>query len=161
VDHRWIVAAEFRVFGFVLGLPALAVLINLGWDWWNLRGAPPPPPAQHLEIQKYGLVALLSDGAQGLGAMLGFLGTLASFAAALIGIVAALALLFGMLLYFTGSGIGHHKTWARVVAILVTVVCLLTWIGLLFNAQQGVVAVAALGTVLALYTLWVLGWKFA
>jgi hypothetical protein len=93
--------------------------------------------------------------------MLGFFGTLASFAAALIGIVAALALVLGILLYFTGGGIGHHKTWARVVAVMVTVVCLLTWIGLLFNAEHGVVAVAALGTVLALYTLWVLGWKFA
>jgi hypothetical protein len=161
VNHRWIVAGEFRIFGLVLGLPALAVLINLAWDWWSLRGAPAPQPSQNLDVGKYGLVALLSYGAEGIGAMFKVLGTLASFAAVMVGVVSVLALVLGVLLYFTGGGIDRGEGWARVIAIMVSIVCLCSWIGSLFVLQDGALGVAGVGTALALYTLWVLGWKFA
>ena len=91
---------------------------------------------------------------------MGVLGTFAGFAAAAIGVVAALALMLGTLLYFTGGGIGRGENWARGVAIMLSIVFLLIWIGL-SAAQHGIMAVPGLGIVLALATLWVLGWKFA
>jgi hypothetical protein len=161
VDHRSIVAGEFRIFGIVLALPAAVELISLAWDWWSLRGAPPSDPSQHLSVSKYGLVALLSYGAEGLGTMLGFLGWVASLAAAVIGIISAFAFLSGLLLYFTGGGVDRGENWARVIAIMVSIVCLILWIGSFSVLQNGWLAVSGVGTVLALYTLWVLARKFA
>ncbi|HEY5337283.1 MAG TPA: hypothetical protein VIJ85_03695 [Rhizomicrobium sp.] len=161
VDHRVIVANAFRIFGVLLGLPAAVVLIKLVVDFATLHSAPPVQPAHHLDVGTYGIVALLSYGAQGMGALLGFLGTLAVFAAVLIGIAAALALGFAILLYFTSRGIGRGQSWARVTAILISIFFLLSWIGALFAVQRDFIAVACGGVALSLYALWVLGWKYA
>jgi hypothetical protein len=161
MDYRSIIAWQFRIGGLLLGLPALAILLKLGVDVWTVPPAPKIQPSQHLDVGTYGLVALLSDGAQGLGAMLGVLGTLAGFAAIAIGVVAALALLLGTLLYFTGGGVGRGENWARIVAIMVSIVFFLFWSAMLFADQRGVVAVAGFGTAVALATLWILGWRYA
>ena len=161
MDHRHIVAWIFRIFAGVAGLPALAMLIKIGIDVVALKAAPPVAPSQHLDVKTYGLIALLSDGTQGLAAMLGFLSGLGFVAMIVIAIVALLAVMLAVLLLFTGNGIAHRAGWARGTGIVLAGVFLLVWVGLLFVLDRDALPVPILGSAIAAYMLWVLAARYA
>ena len=161
MDQRLIVAWLFRIFAGVAGLPALAMLIKIGIDVIALKTAPPVEPSQHLDVQKYGLVALLSDGAQGLGTMLSLLSGVGMVAMVIIAVVSLLALLLGVLLFFTGNGIAHRAGWARGMGIALAGMFLLAWVGLSFAVDRSALPVSIMGSVVAAYMLWVLTTRYA
>jgi hypothetical protein len=159
--HRQIVARGFRIVGGVLGLPAFAVLAWIGTDLFFLSRTPAPAPSQPLDIKTYGLVALLSYGAKGLGAMLMFLTAIGIALAIAAAVALFLAVLLCLLLYFTGRGIARHAAWARVMGILVSAGLLLLGIAALNLSPREGIPIACVSTGVSLYVLWVLGWRFA
>jgi hypothetical protein len=165
--HLLIVAIEFRIAGLLLGLPSLAALAGLIYTGVDLATTPLPPPdnSEYLDVQTYGLAGALQNGGKGVGAILGKLLELLSGAAlwviALLSVVTLLATLFAVLLYVTGRGIGQHAGWARIVAIVLAAGLLLVSIGVLALLRRDLALLAGLPIGLSLYTLWVLGWRFA
>jgi hypothetical protein len=79
----------------------------------------------------------------------------------LLAVAALIALLFAALLYLTGRGIGHHATWARVVAILMSLGLTAVSYSLATMMQRNLAPLAAVPIGLSLYTVWVLIWRFA
>jgi hypothetical protein len=165
--HLKIVAGEFRVAGLLLGIPSAAALAYLLYAIIDLRSTPAPPPdhSSYLEVGKYGLVGLLNNGVKGIGAVFGKPLEMAAQAAmwviVALAIASLVAALFAVLLYFIGRGIGHRAMWARIFGIVLTSGFLLVSILALTSLRRDLAPIAVLPIGLSLYTLWVLGWRFA
>jgi hypothetical protein len=165
--HLKIIAGEFRVAGLLLGIPSAVALMGLVYTIVDLRSTPAPPPdhSSYLDVSKYGLVGLLNNGAKGIGAVFGKPFEMAAQAAmwviVALAIASLVAALFAVLLYFIGRGIGHRATWARILGIVLTSGFLLVSIMALTSLRRDLAPIAALPIGLSLYTLWVLGWRFA
>jgi len=71
------------------------------------------------------------------------------------------ALLFAILLYLTGRGIGHHATWARVIAIMMSAGLAIASCAILTALRREQAPAALAPIMLSLYTLWVLIWRFS
>jgi hypothetical protein len=165
--HLRIVSGEFRIAGLLLGVPSIAAFVTLIFTMVDLRSTPalPPDDSQYLEIGKYGLVGLLNNGVKGIGDVIGTPFALAAGAATwlivALAITALVAALFAVLLYFVGRGVKHRATWARFVGIILTSGFLLISILALTSLRRDLAPIAVLPVGLSLYTLWVLGWRFA
>lgn len=72
-----------------------------------------------------------------------------------------MALLFAILLYLTGRGIGHHATWARVIAIMMSAGLAIASCAILTALRREQAPAALAPIMLSLYTLWVLIWRFS
>jgi hypothetical protein len=155
-----IVAAGFRIVGWLIGVPSLLTLLSLGGSFFVLGQSLPPDPSESLDLKTYGLVALLAQGAEALGKTLYFLAGLALWIVVAAATAALLTLIFAVILYATGRGIGNHATWARIVGGLITVGLLLCSLGLLAALRSDLALLAWLPIGLSLYTLWVLCWRF-
>jgi hypothetical protein len=70
-------------------------------------------------------------------------------------------LLLAALLYLIGRGIGHHATWARVLAMLTCLGLMLVSCSLAAVMERNLAPLAVVPIGLSLYTLWVLIWRFA
>lgn len=157
-----IVAYGFRALGLLIGVPSLLVLFDLVVNLFVLNTPMPQPDnSPPLDVQKYGIVALLSYGARGVGAMFGALGALAEWVAQLLAMALFFVVLFALLLYFTGRGIAHHASWARVMGIAISVLVLIGWTSALSVLSREGIVVACVGIAVSLYTIWVLGWRYA
>jgi hypothetical protein len=157
-----IVAVGFRVFSLLLGVPSFVVLIDIVVNLFVLKTPMPQPDnSAPLDVQKYGVVALLDYGARGIGAMFGAFSALAVWVAQLFAALLFVVVLFALLLYFTGRGIAHHAMWARVMGMLICVALLLACVGLLSVTDRTATAVVCMGIAVSLYTIWVLGWRYA
>ena len=159
--HSWIVATEFRLTGGTLAIASLVALADFGHTAYLMHSAPPADNSPPLDIGKYGLVGLLTNGAQVAGRAVHTL----SFAAGwLLGVMAVLAFvlfLLGVLIYFTGGGIAHQSGWARVVGTLLSLSLALITIPALFFVDRSAIPIFAVPAVLSLYTLWTLIWRYA
>jgi hypothetical protein len=161
IRHLLIVAVGFRLAGILLGLASIAALVDLTDTALLLRRTPPPEAGPPLDVKTYGLVGLLHNAARGIGfglhALAGFLSILVMIMLA----AAVLALLLALLLYLTGRGIGQHATWARIVAILLSLSLSLASCAIMAVMRRDHAAFATLPIGVSLYALWVLIWRFA
>ena len=159
--HLLIVAIGFRLAGLLLGVASIAALVDLADTALLLRRTPPPDVGAPLDIKTYGLVGLLHNAARGVGFGLHALASLLSILVVIMLAASVLALLLALLLYLTGRGIGHHATWARIVAMLLSFSLALASCAIMAVMPRDHAAFAALPIPLSLYALWVLIWRFA
>jgi hypothetical protein len=159
--HLFIVAVGFRVAGVLLGLASIAALVDLADTALVMKRTPLPDAGAPLDIQTYGLVALIANAARGAGYLLHLLAGFLTVILVLLAVTAVLGLLFAVLLYLTGRGIGQHATWARIMAMLISAWLALTSCGAMMVMPRENAPFAALPIGLSLYALWVLIWGFA
>jgi hypothetical protein len=162
ISHLLIVAIGFRLTGLLLGIAAIAELVELVDTALMLRKLPPPDNDAPLDISTYGLVGLLNNGARVVGkGMYAFLTGPGSWLITLLTVVMLIVLLLAALLYLVGRGIGHHATWARVLAMLMCLGLMLVSCSLAAVMERNLAPLAVVPIGLSLYTLWVLIWRFA
>ncbi len=161
MNHVRIVANGFRVLGLTLGIPAVALLFTFGGSLFALHHQPASDPSHPLDINKYGIVGLLQNGAIGLGKGLEFLSGVGLWAATIMAVLALVVFLLAGILFLTGRGIAARRRWARIAGIMFCVLTLLAAWTLAFNVpRDGIVAVMMLVAV-TIYALWILGWRYA
>jgi hypothetical protein len=159
--HRLIVATGYRVAGLALGVPAFLSFMCLTAFTFDLHQLAAPDRSPYLDIHTYGLVGLLTNGAQAFSQIVAFLAGLGAWVAAALAILSLSATLFSVVVYLTGGGVGRRATWARILASLLSLGLFLVAVGALltFHRDAALIACPLIGA--ALYSLWVLGWKFA
>jgi hypothetical protein len=160
IRHLLIVAIGFRLAGILLGAASIAALVDLADTALLLRRTPPPEIGPPLDIKTYGLVGLLGNAARGVGFGLHALAGLLSILLVIVAVAAVLALLLALLLYLTGRGIGQHATWARIVAILLSLSLALASGAIMAVMRRDHAAFATLPIGLSPYTLWALIWRY-
>jgi hypothetical protein len=154
-----VIATGFRLTGALLGAASIAALFDLARTALMLRRLPPPDTSAPLDIGTYGLVGLLHNGARGVGKVLfALLSGPGVWLVTLLAIAALLSVLFALLLYLTGRGIGHHAMWARITAILMSIALAAASCAIMRRGETA--PLALLPAALSLYTLWVLIWRF-
>ena len=161
IRHLTIVAIEFRLAGFLLALPAIATLLIVADLALTLHELPPPDNSPPLEVGTYGFIALMVNVLRGLGPILRALAAAAGWVTIALAVAAFVVLLFSVLLYLTGRGISQHATWARIIAIALSVGLALVSCALMAALRRDLAVFAAAPFGLSLYTLWVLIWRFA
>jgi hypothetical protein len=158
--HRRVMALGFRFAGFLLAMTSFVVLEEAGYSAYVVHNAPPPDNSAPLDIGKYGLVGLLTNGAQVAGRAVHTLSFAAGWVLAAVAVVAFVAFLLAVLIYFTGGGISRQRGWARVVGVLLSLSLALVTISALFVVDRGAIPIVAVPAVLSLYTLWALIWRY-
>jgi hypothetical protein len=159
--HVKIVANGLRAAGLLLGILSLVSLFMFGGSLFLIGRQPSPPPSHPLDIQTYGLVGLLQNGAIGLGHALNFLGTLSLWLGVLMVVVSLVVLIVALLLFFIGRGVAAHAGWARIAAGFGAGVVFLASGSVLSSLPREAAAIDCAFMAVALYTLWVLGWRYA
>lgn len=160
ISHLMIIALGFRLTGALLGVAAVAALVDFADTAMTLRRLPADTSAP-VDVGTYGLAGLLHNGARGAGKVLSALLTGPGFwVVVILAIAAVAALLFAILLYLVGRGIGHHANWARIIAIMMSIGLATASCAILaaLRGDQAPVAIAPIA--LSLYTLWALIWRF-
>jgi hypothetical protein len=122
---------------------------------------PPPEIGPPLDLKTYGLVGLLHNAARGFGYGVHAMAGLFSVLLVVLAVTAMFGLLVSVLLYLTGSGIGRHAIWARIVAILTASLLALASCAVMAVMRRDNAPFAALQIGISLYALWVLIWRFA
>jgi hypothetical protein len=103
--HRPVIAAIFRVGGLFIGVPSFISFVGFAVvAALSLRPLPAADTAEHLDIDTYGLVALLAMGARGVAAAFGLAIAAMEWVFALLTVLALAGALVGMLLYLVGRG---------------------------------------------------------
>jgi hypothetical protein len=159
--HQQIVALGFRIAGCVLGIPSLLLLLDLSFTLITLNGRPAPSTSKFLDVTTYGLVGLLTNGAQVVGNLLGGVTEIASWFLVIVAIIALVITIFAVIVYFTGAGIEHHSTWARVLAMFISAGFFVISLLALTILPRGWIPLPCLAIAASSYVLWVLGWKFS
>jgi hypothetical protein len=153
VQHLAIVARGYRIAGLLLGIPSVALFLDIAINLVSLRNMPATPASQALDLKTYGLVALL--------AMFSFFGVLMFWGMVFLAVIAFVVSLFAALMYFTGNGLDRRAAWARILAIVIACGFLLTGAGAVSVVSHTGLPAAFAAIASALYALWVLGWKFS
>jgi|HubBroStandDraft_2_1064218.scaffolds.fasta_scaffold474406_1 hypothetical protein len=164
VHHLRIVAIAFRLAGVALVLVSTLALADFASTALVMHQMPPQETGQRLDIGTYGIVALLVDAASGFSWVIHALAGVAGVILVALAVAVVLILLLGVLLYFTGRGVGRHARWARIMAMLMSAGFLLGFGSLtpaLLTAQRDLAPLVVLPIVFCLYILWVLIWRFA
>jgi hypothetical protein len=81
--------------------------------------------------------------------------------AVMLAVTSLVVLLFALVLHVTGRGLFRHATWARIAAGVISIAVILFFYGMLFVLPRDLLVVPGLFIGAALYTLWVLGWRYA
>jgi hypothetical protein len=145
---------------WLLGIPALAACVGLTLAFFELRRAA-APEGHMLDVQKYGLVGLLTNGAVGADRVLGFLSGIASGVAAALAVLALIAVLWAVVIYLIGRGLARRAAWARVLGVMAAAGLLLVGLGALAIAPHRLALAPWPPIAAALYALWALIWRFA
>jgi hypothetical protein len=167
VRHLLFVAIGFRLAGALLAIASIAAIVDLGDTVLLIRRTPPPDTGAPLDVATYGLVAFVVNAARAGGYLLHALAAVAGVLLVILIGLAVLALLFGVLLYLTGRGIGQHATWARIIGMMISFGFALVSFAVMMAIRrnlapdQAALAAFAVPIGLSLYTLWVLIWRFA
>jgi hypothetical protein len=142
-----------------LGIPSIAVLLFMAFAWVSLRPGT-PATANSTDIGKYGIIGLLQSGAFGVARSFEFFGGVSRWVAGVLVVLSLVATLVSAALFYTGRGLFHHDTWARVTGGLVALGLLLVSAVCVGSLPRG----GALASLLFLgasgYAIWVLGWRF-
>jgi hypothetical protein len=161
ISHLMIIAVGFRLTGALLGIAAIAALVDFA-DTALMMHRLPPDTSTALDVGTYGLVGLLHNGARGVSkAMYAFLTGPGLWFIAFLAFLALLILVVAIVLYFTGRGVGHHAAWARFMAILISIGLAATSCAIALLIRRELVPFALAPIALSLYALWVLIWRFA
>lgn len=161
IRHLLIIAFGFRLAGMLLAVASITTLVDVAGTWFEIRRLPPPDVGPALDIKTYGVVGLLHNAACGFGYGVHAMAGLFSILLVVLAVTAMFGLLVVVLLYLTGSGIGRHAIWARIVAILTASLLVLASCAVMAVMRRDHAPFAALPIGLSLYTLWVLIWRFA
>lgn len=163
MNHRLIVSWIFRVGALLVGIPALLLLIDIGVGLFTVTHAiQHAPQPQWLDVQKYGIVGLIANGGQIFGGLFIALATLGLVVAILFAFMLALVIFFAVLFFFTGRGVSRHADWARVMGIVLSVLCLLLWLTGVNNNTDHLpdLMLASTGVAISAYAIWALGWRY-
>jgi hypothetical protein len=57
--------------------------------------------------------------------------------------------------------VARRADWAKVMGIALSAMCVLFWIGGLRSEHVADIALSAMAEALAIYAIWVLGWRYA
>jgi hypothetical protein len=161
IGHLVIVAFGFRLAGLLLGIASIVTLVDVADTWFQMRRLPPPDAGPPLDLETYGLVGLLHNAARGFGYGVQALAGFFSILLVVLAVTAIFGLLVALLFYLTGSGIGQHAIWARIVAILTASLLAIASCAVMAVMRRDHAAFAALPIGISLYALWVLIWRFA
>lgn len=161
IRHLLIVAIGFRFAGMLLAVASTTTLVDVAGTWFEIRRLPPPEIGPPLDLKTYGLVGLLHNAARGFGYGVHAMAGLFSILLVVLAVTAIFGLLVAVLLYLTGSGIGRHAIWARIVAILTASLLALASCAVMAVMRRDHAPFAALPIGISLYALWVLIWRFA
>jgi hypothetical protein len=161
LQHQQIVALGFRVAGCVLGIPSLLLFLDLTFSLISFNFRPAPDKSKFLDVTTYGLVGLLTNSAKVVGSLLGGISELASWLMIIAATIAFAITIFAAIVYFTGAGIDHHSTWARVLAILMSASFVVVSLVALTVLPRNWIPLPCLTIGASAYALWVLGWKFS
>ena len=159
-SHLPIVALGLRIVGLVIGAPSFLAALYLGWGVFVFRQAPPTDGSAPLDIKTYGLIALLENGVRGLVKMFEFFAGAATWILTALTIASLTSTLGGVMLYLAGRGVAHHATWARILAILIFLGLLPVALCALSVLPRPLLPIGWLLIGAALYSLWVLVWRF-
>jgi len=159
-NHRLIVAMGFRVCGWLLGAPMLAALVGLTVSAFALHHAAAPDASKALDIKAYGLFGVLASGARDVDHVLAWLAGAAAWVAFALAVVSLVGVAMGVLFYVTGRGIDRRATWARILAVLISLWVLLSAAATAAALPRDLALLAALPVGVSLYVLWVLIWRF-
>jgi hypothetical protein len=159
--HRRILSLGFRLTGFLLAMAAFLVLEYTAYTAYLVHNAPPPDNSAPLDIGKYGLIALLTNGAQVAGRAVHTLSFAAAWVLAAVAVVALVVFVLAVLIYFTGGGISRQKGWARVTGVLLSLGLALVTIPALFVVDRNAIPSVAVPAILSLYTVWALIRRYA
>jgi hypothetical protein len=158
--HLPIVASGLRIAGWIIGAPSFLLTLYLGGGLFGFRQAPPTDVSAPLDIKTYGLIALLDNGVRGIARMFEFFACAAAWILTALTLVSLTSTLIGAMLYLVGRGVAHHATWARILAILIFLGLLPLALGSLSVLPRLLLPVGWLLVGAALYSLWVLVWRF-
>jgi hypothetical protein len=161
IRHLLIVAIGFRFAGMLLAVASTTTLVDVAGTWFEIRRLPPPEIGPPLDLKTYGLVGLLHNAARGFGYGVHAMAGLFSILLVVLAVTAIFGLLVAVLLYLTGSGIGRHAIWARIVAILTASLLALASCAVMAVMRRDHAPFAALPIGISLYALWVMIWRFA
>jgi hypothetical protein len=159
--HRLIVAAAFRIAGWVIGVPSMLATLGFVAGAFIFGSGPPQDNSPYLSVKTYGPTGALQNGAHAVGNLFSFMDMLATSILVVLAIFALAVTLFAVLLYLTGRGLKASAAWARIVAGLVSVLALANCAIALTALTSDGQLVDGLVMVGLSYGLWVLVWRFA
>jgi hypothetical protein len=158
-NHRRIVANGFRIGGWLLGAPSIAALSLICVSLLLLH--PAPDRSGYLDIGTYGIAGLLANSARGIGKVLEWFGGLAIWIEEALAIGLLGAVLFAVILVFTGKGIARHSSPAWIAALVLSGIFLCFWLLALLSLPRSAMLLPSAGVAASLYAIWVLGWRYA
>lgn len=156
-SHRDIVAWGFCIGGALLGVPSALGLLAIGASQIFLRS--PEDKSAYLDVGKYGIAGLLQNGANAIADMFAWLGGIATWLEAVLAAGLAMALMFAIVLFFTGRGIARHAGGASAIGIVLSVIFLLLWTLVLLSTPRNAMALPAIGMTMSVYAIWALAWR--
>jgi hypothetical protein len=145
----------------LVGVPAAAGSLFCVVGAFQLHDAAVQAHSAHpISVQKYGIVGLVTDAAVGVDRVFGFFAELGVWVLGALAVGALIFALCAALLYPIGSGVARQAPWARVVGVGLALIMALVSL-LAFTSLPPRLAVTPLPTMaLAIYTIWVLIWRF-
>jgi hypothetical protein len=161
ISHRSIVGLGFKLASVVVGVPAAAGSLFCVVAAFQLHDAAVQAHSTHpISVQKYGIVGLVTDAAVGVDRVFGFFAELGVWVMGALAVGALIFALCAALLYPVGRGVARQAPWARVVGVGLALMMALSSL-LAFTSLPLRLAAAPLPAMaLAIYTIWVLIWRF-
>lgn len=161
MNHRLIVSWIFRIGALLFGIPALIGLFQvLMFLFLGAEIVHQSPSYPWLDIQKYGIAGMVWNSGEFFKVMFQMLAALGIVIAILLAFALVMAIVVAVLFFFTGIGVARHADWARIMGIALSAMCMLFWAAGLSSDHLGDIAFAAAAEALAVYTIWVLGWRY-
>jgi hypothetical protein len=160
IAHRSIVAWGFKLSALLMGAPALIAFVFLTIEAIRLRQAAAPDGSHMLSVQTYGIAGLLTDFGVGMDHMFAAFAGLAAWLLGGLAVVALVVALVSVVIYLIGRGVGRAATWARFAGGALAVALALASFLAVTSLPHRLIAVPLPTFALALYTLWVLIWRF-
>jgi hypothetical protein len=162
INHRIIVSWIFRIGALLIGIPALVALFEvLMFLFLGAEIVQHSPSYPWLDIQKYGIVGMVWNSGEFVKVMFQLLAGLGVVIAIFLSIALIFAIVLAILFFFTGIGVARRADWARVMGIVLSAICVVCWLnGLRGGEHLTDIAFAAAAEAIAVYSIWVLGWRY-
>ena len=155
------VANAFHVGSLVLGVPSFIALLPLSFYAIQMRLSKAPAMAPAPANEPVSLVSLLVSGARVMGKVASFMGDMAQAFVTGLAILALVLTLVAVAMFYTSRGLQAGATWARVVAIAITIAALcVSLVGSLALRLPVSLAMYALFAA-SLYAMWALTLRFS